>query len=118
MKVFRALTRIYVENLDSAVEFYEKLLGVKCDLRFLYSEVGLELASVGQFLLLCGSAEALKTFRDTQTTLIVDSVDEFKKFLERNETKIIRGPKIVPTGKNMTVKHPDGAIVEYVEHKK
>jgi len=24
----------------------------------------------------------------------------------------------VPTGMNMTVRHPDGAIVEYVEHKK
>lgn len=118
MKVLRTLIRIYVEDLDSAVDFYEKLLGVKCDLRFLYREVGLELASVGQFLLLCGSAEALKPFHDTQATLIVDSVDEFKQFLEQNGTEIIRGTKVVPTGKNMTVKHPDGAIVEYVEHKK
>lgn len=118
MKVLRTLIRIYVEDLDSAVDYYEKLLGVKCDLRFLYSEVDLELASVGQFLLLCGSEESLKPFRDTQATLIVDSVDKFKQFFELNGTEIIRGPKAVPTGKNMTVVHPDGVIVEYVEHKK
>jgi len=90
---------------------------VKCDLRFSYSEVGLELASVGQFLLLCGSEDALKHFRDTQATLIVDSIVEFKQFLELNGAKIIRGPKVVPTGSNMTVKHSDGSIIEYVEHK-
>ncbi len=117
MKVLRTLVRIYVKNLDSALIFYENLLGVKCDLRFSYSEVGLELASVGQFLLLCGSDDALKTFRDTQATLIVDSLDEFKQFLELNGGKIIREPKIVPTGSNMTVKHFDGSIIEYVQHK-
>ena len=118
MKVLQTLVRIYVKNLDSALEFYENLLGMKCDLRFSYSEVGLELASVGQFLLLCGSEGALKPFRDTQATLIVDSIVEFKQFLELNGAQIIRGPQVVPTGSNMTVKHSDGSIIEYVEHKR
>jgi len=116
MKVLQTLVRIYVDNLDSALAFYGNLLDVKCDLRFSYSEVGLELASVGQFLLLAGSEENLKLFRETQATLIVDSLDEFKKFLELNGAKIIRGPKIVPTGSNMTVAHSDGSIIEYVQH--
>jgi hypothetical protein len=29
---------------------------------------------------------------------------------------IIEQPKLVPTGMNMRVRHPDGMIVEYVEH--
>lgn len=117
MKVLRALVRIYVNDLGAALNFYENLLGVKCDLKFSYSEVGLELASVGPFLLLGGADADLNTFRDTNATLIVDSLAEFKEFLELNGGKVIRGPKIVPTGSNMTVKHSDGSIIEYVQHK-
>jgi predicted enzyme related to lactoylglutathione lyase len=116
MKVLQTLVRIYVEDLDSALVFYENLLGIKCNLRFSYSEIGLELASVGQFLLLCGSESALKPFHDTKATLVVDSLDEFKQFLELNGAKIIRGPKVVPTGSNMTVEHSDGSVIEYVQH--
>jgi hypothetical protein len=81
-----------------------------------YSEVDLELASVGSFLLLGGSESALKPFRDTKATLLVDSLDEFKTFLELNGAVIIRGPQKVPTGQNMTVKHLDGTVIEYVQH--
>ncbi|MBP2642519.1 MAG: hypothetical protein H6Q67_406 [Firmicutes bacterium] len=118
MKVLQTLIRIYVSDLDQTLAFYEKLVGVKCNLRFTYSGVGLELACVGQFLLLCGTEEALQPFRETQATLVVDSVDEFKNFLEVSGAKVIREPKSVPTGRNMTVKHPDGSIVEYVQHSK
>jgi hypothetical protein len=30
--------------------------------------------------------------------------------------KITEPPKRVPTGSNMRVRHPDGTVVEYVEH--
>lgn len=116
MKVLQTLVRIYISELDSALAFYEKLLGVKCNLRMQYSEVNLELASVGNFLLVCGSESALKPFRDTKATLLVDSLDEFKTFLELNGAITIRGPKKVPTGQNMTVKHLDGTVIEYVQH--
>jgi len=46
MKVLQTLVRIYVEDLDSSLNFYENLLGVKCNFKFSYSEVGLELASL------------------------------------------------------------------------
>ena len=29
---------------------------------------------------------------------------------------IVEPPKPVPTGSNMRVRHPDGTLVEYVEH--
>ena len=116
MKILQTLMRIYVSELEPALTFYENLLGVKCNLRFQYSEGNLELASVGNFLLLCGSEDALKPFRDTKATILVDSLDDVKQFLESNGAAIIRGPKIVPTGKNMTVKHFDGSIIEYVQH--
>lgn len=61
--------------------------------------------------------ERLKLFKNTQATFLVDSIIEFKDFLLDNGVTIIRDLKEVPTGMNMTVKHFDGTIVEYVEHK-
>lgn len=83
-------------------------------MRFAYPRVNLELASVGDILLIAGSEESLKSFQDTKGTFLVDSVDH----LQSSGAKIVRGPNGVPTGKNMTVKHPDGTIFEYVQHSK
>lgn len=116
MKIIKTLIRVYVEELDSALSFYENLLGIKTDMRFTLLQNNLELASVGNILLIAGSEQNLKPFQDTKGTFLVDSVDEFKYFLEQNGGKILRGPNNVPTGKNMTVEHPDGAIFEYVQH--
>ena len=112
------LNRFYVHDMDSAVEFYERLLNEKCSLRFKYSEVDLELAQVNNILLLCGSDEALQEFKATKATFLVDSIIDYKEFLLNNGATIIRDLKQVPTGFNMTVKHKDGTIVEYVEFKK
>jgi len=117
MRIKQTLNRFYVHDIDQAILFYETILNEKCKLRFKYTEVNLELAQVGNILLLSGSDEALKPFKDTQATFLVDSVLEFRDFLLNNGATILRGIKEVPTGLNMTVKHLDGTIVEYVEHK-
>ena len=118
MKIYEVLTRIFLnpEEIDRAVSFYENLFGQKCKLRFKYPEKGLELASVGSFLLISGSTNHLKPFRDTKVTLLVDSIDDLKEFLQEQGATILEEPKSVPTGRNMRVKHIDGLVVEYVEH--
>ncbi|HII93475.1 MAG TPA: VOC family protein [Methanosarcina sp.] len=116
MKILQTLSRLYVNDLRSVLEFYEDLLGSSVALRFKIPQIGLELAQIGNILLIAGSDEALKPFRSTQATFLVDSLDEFKAYLEERGAKILRGPNKVPTGRNMTVKHPDGSIIEYVEH--
>lgn len=118
MKVKKILTRLYVNDINPAIEFYKKLLNQDCNLRFKYTEMNLELAQIGNILILGGTDEALKPFKDTKVTFLVDSVKEFREFLLKNNAVIIRDLKEVPTGMNITVKHLDGTIVEYVEHKK
>jgi len=118
MKVEKILIRLYVHDIDETVKFYEKILNQKCDLRFKYSEMKLELAQISNILILSGTDDDLKPFKDTKATFLVDSIIEFKEFLLRNGAVIIRDLKKVPTGMNMTVKQLDGNIVEYVEHKK
>lgn len=115
MKVNKILTRFYVDEMDKSVEFYENMLNVKGSGRLKYTEMNLELEQVGDILLLCGSEEALQPFRDTKATFLVDSITEYREFLLNNGATIIRDLKEVPSGMNMTLKHLDGTIVEYVE---
>lgn len=118
MKILKTLSRLYVNDLESAIEFYEELLGTPVSRSIKISQISLELAQIGDILLIAGSDEDLKPFRSTQATFLVDSLDEFKAYLEEKGAKIIRGPTKVPTGRNMTLKHVDGSIIEYVEHTK
>ena len=119
MKIYKILMRIFVDSreLENSIHFYEKLFGEKCELKFKYPEKELELAMVGSILLISGSEDRLKPFTETKITLLVDSIDEFLEFLTTHDSTILEYPKSVPTGKNMRVKHPDGLIAEYVEHK-
>lgn len=118
MKIIKAFFRMYVNDLNDALPFYEELYGSKNQFRFKYDEMNLELASIGDLLLIAGSAEALRTFKKTKMTFVVDSLADFLSFFEKHKVKVISGPRQVPTGKNATVRHPDGTIAEYVEHKK
>ena len=118
MKVLQILSRVYINDIDAAICFYEGLLQEKCSSRFDYPQMKLEIARVRDILLIGGSDEALKPFMNTKATFLVDSVEEFKEFLLKNDATIIRDIQQVPTGFNMTVQHKDGSIIEYVEHKK
>jgi predicted enzyme related to lactoylglutathione lyase len=118
MKVLRSFLRIYLaqDKLDSTVAFYEGLFGARCNMRFKYSGAGLELASIGPVLLVAGPEDRLSAFGHTQATFLVDSLDEFRRWLTESGSEILDEPKKVPTGRNMRASHPDGTIVEYVEH--
>lgn len=50
-----------------------------------------------------------------QATTIVDTLEEVLAVVEREGGRTLDGPNDVPTGRNLTVRHPGGAIVEYVE---
>jgi hypothetical protein len=118
MTVKLILTRIYVNEINSAIEFYENLTNDKCVNRCEYKQVGLELARINNLLIIAGSDEALKPFRSTSATILVDSIKEYKAFLIDNGAEILNDIQSVPTGYNMTVKHKDGNIFEYDEHSK
>lgn len=101
--------------LNPTLAFYEDLFREKCRLRFVHSAVRLELAQVGNVLLLAGPEEGLRPFRSTAATFVVDDLAEFREFLVQSGAAILSEPKEVPTGRNMRVRHPDGLVVEYVQ---
>jgi len=118
MTIKQILTRIYVNDMDTAINFYERLTNEKCANRFEYKQVGLEIARISNLLIIAGTEKALEPFRETSATFLVDSISEYRDFLSSNDAVIIRDVQQVPTGLNMTVKHKDGVIIEYVEHVK
>lgn len=113
MTVLATLARVYVDDLDVALPTFVELTGEQPRLRFTYR--GLDLASVGGYLLLAGSEEALAPYRGTHAAAIVESIDRILSITEQHGGEILDGPNEVPTGRNLTVQHPGGATIEYVQ---
>ncbi|WP_236054394.1 VOC family protein [Streptomyces musisoli] len=111
--ILATLARVYVDDLDAALPTFVELTGERPRLRFTYRD--LDLASVGGYLLLAGSEEALAPYRGTHATTIVESLDEVLHITEQHGGEILDGPNEVPTGRNLTVRHPGGATIEYVQ---
>ena len=120
--VKEVLLRVFVppERFAATVRFYEIIFGTEQGLRFSYAERRLELASVGSgngsVLIIAGAEADLAPFKATVATFHVRSLAASRRALEAAGGEVIEAPKRVPTGSNMRVRHPDGSIVEYVEH--
>ncbi|HEY0330345.1 MAG TPA: hypothetical protein VGC77_14770 [Rhodopseudomonas sp.] len=119
MKVLNILVRrcVPLQRFEAAVGFYEQLFGQSARLRFDYPERELKLAQVASLLIVAGSAQSLAPFVDTEATFLVDEIEAFAASLPGQGAAIERPLKAVPTGRNMLVRHPDGMLVEYVEHR-
>lgn len=118
MRILKTVTPIYVNELEKILSFYEDLLQIKAGNRFYYTEKKLDIAVVGQFLLIGGTDEALANVRDISVSFLVDDMDAYREWLLDNGAVIRQDILKVPTGRNMIVKLPDGMVAEYVEHTK
>lgn len=119
MKVLNILVRRYLplDRFEDSVRFHEAIIGQKARLRFHYPAYNLELAQVASILFIAGTPESLAPFVNTHATFMVEGIAAFARHLPTVGAEIINGPKDVPTGQNMLVRHPDGTLVEYVEHR-
>ncbi|MGW1171774.1 VOC family protein [Streptomyces sp. NPDC002550] len=114
MKALATLARLYVDDLDRALPALRELTGQEVRTRFSYGAV--EVASIGGFLLVAGSEQALAPFREVQSTVLVDDLDGLHALVAAHGGEVLDGPREVPTGRNATVRHPGGVVLEYVEH--
>ncbi|MBV7508857.1 hypothetical protein KW850_27010 [Bacillus sp. sid0103] len=115
MKIKKIVNRIYVNDLEKAVQFYEGLFQTKAT-RFNYWSTGLDIAALGDFLLISGTDEALANVRDTPICFLVDDIHAYKTWLLENGAVIRQDITKDFSGFNMIVQQPDGTVVEYVEH--
>lgn len=115
-------TRVFVAPaaLRSVVAFYKALTGGRCSLHFPFPERGLELAAVSSpaasFLVIAGSEAALLPFRATVLTVLVEEIAAVIDELVPLGAVLVQGVTPVPTGYQARLRHPDGLVVEYVQH--
>ncbi|MEU9986722.1 VOC family protein [Streptomyces sp. NPDC048045] len=112
MEILGASLRICVDDLDTAIPFYERLTGGDA-LRF--ERGGVQVAAIGSFLLMSGPEAELEVLRKVAATIAVKDVAEAHRLLSDLGARIIAGPLPTPVGRNLLAMHPDGSIFEYVD---
>lgn len=114
MDILGATLRVCVDDLETAVPFYERLAGGPA-LRF--ERGGVQVAAVGCFLLMSGPEAELEILRKVSATIAVKDVDEAHAVLTELGARVIAGPVGTPAGRNLIAVHPDGAVYEYVDRR-
>jgi predicted enzyme related to lactoylglutathione lyase len=114
MEILGATLRICVDDLETAVPFYERLAGGTA-LRF--ERGGVSVAAVGCFLLMSGPPAELEVLRKVAATIAVKDVDETHAVLTELGARIVAGPIASPAGRNLIAMHPDGMVYEYVDRR-
>lgn len=116
----RVLARslIDVADLDNRIAFYERLLGVRADLRMPIPNFGgLELAAVGNLLLIASARGFTPIQRQTAFSLIVPSLAEQLERLQPLGVTVLEPVEEIMPGSRARVRYPDGALAELVEHR-
>jgi hypothetical protein len=114
MRIFRTYARVYTTDLNAVLAPLSTATDEPITSRFRMPN-GLELAAVGQVLVVAGDERTLEPYTATAATLIVDDLDECQVRLNQTGAQMVRGPQAVPTGRNLTAKLPGGVQLEYVE---
>ncbi|MFE3635481.1 VOC family protein [Streptomyces cellostaticus] len=112
MEILGATLRICVDDLDTAIPFYERLADGRA-LRF--ERGGVQVAAIGSFLLMSGPEAELEVLRKVTATIAVEDVTEAHRLLTDLGARVIAGPLPTPAGRNLLAMHPDGSIFEYVD---
>jgi hypothetical protein len=122
LQVREAQIRLFVppDRLRDAVAYYKALTGGRCTLHFPFPERGLELASVSSpavsFLIIAGDEANLLPFRETTLTMLVEDIEAVAPALLALGAQILQPVTPVPTGFQTRARHPDGLVIEYVQH--
>ncbi|MBB5126242.1 VOC family protein [Streptomyces griseoloalbus] len=114
MEILGATLRVCVDDIETAIPFYERLAGGRA-LRF--ERGGVQVAAVGCFLLMSGPAAELDVLRKVAATIAVQDVEETREVLAEMGADIIAGPLPTPVGRNLIARHPDGAVYEYADRR-
>ncbi|THA37199.1 VOC family protein [Streptomyces sp. A1547] len=111
MTITSVVLRRRVDDLEAASAFYEELTGEPAN-RFAFA--GLELAAVGPFLLFSGPDTVAERFAGVAATLGVADLDAVLAQGEAAGAEVVAAPAETPNGRRAVLRHPDGAVYEYV----
>lgn len=116
----RLLARLLIDldELDDRIALYERLQGVPADLRMPIPDFGgLELAAVGDVLLIASERRFTPVQRRTAYSLIVPSLTAQLGLLVPTGTTVVEPTEEIVPGRRARVRYPDGSLAELVEHR-
>ncbi|MFI2711441.1 VOC family protein [Micromonospora sp. NPDC018662] len=113
MTVLKTYARLWVDDLDTSLPLLRTLVGAEPDLRFGFGAI--ELAAIGDFLVIAGPATQRATYAHASATVIVDSLDTIVEELDATGGEVTTPEATSPTGRYLYARHAGGAEIEYVE---
>jgi len=117
MKILKTYSRVYTSDLDKTILFYSGLTNQKISQRFKIPDLDVEVAYIGDFIIISGKGEIMNQFRKVHSCCIVENIEKIKAFLVQNNSSVFLDIQTIPSGKNMIIQHPDGMTIEYIELK-
>ncbi|QFU90597.1 VOC family protein [Amycolatopsis sp. YIM 10] len=113
MSIRRTYARLWAEHLDEALPLLRQLTGAEPGLRLAFH--GVELAAIGDFLVIAGPEHERAKYAHATATVVVDDLDQLQRTLAAAGATITTPETAGPTGRFLYARHRDGAEVEYVE---
>ncbi|MET7640877.1 VOC family protein [Streptomyces sp. NPDC005438] len=113
MTILRTYARLWADDVESALPLLRRLTGQEPHLRFAFQ--GVDLAAVGDFLVIAGPAEERAQYAHASATVVVDDLDALRATLEDAGAVLTTPLTEGGTGRFLYARHPDGSGVEYVE---
>jgi uncharacterized glyoxalase superfamily protein PhnB len=120
--IIETFTRVFVDAdaLDPTCAFYRTLLGGEETMRFVYPEMGLELAAISSprlsVLIIAGPPSRRQPFEATRLTIKVDALEPVIEVLAKSGAEQLEPIQPTPVGRKTRFRHADGLIAEYVDH--
>jgi predicted enzyme related to lactoylglutathione lyase len=118
----RVFARVFCDMgaLAATVGFYEALMSVNMDMDMDIPEAGLHVVAVGPFLILEMDKEKLDRAgqaAQTRVTVLNASLDEAVARAVAAGAEVVQQRWEAPPGPGMRLRHPDGLLAEYLEHR-
>ena len=111
--ILKTYTRIFTTDPEGSLNLLRTLHGTEPHPRVTFAEW--TLIGIGDVLVVGGSEEALAPIRGSLGPWIVEDIEAVQRDLLAAGAVIVRELVNVPTGRMLYARHPDGAVVEYVQ---
>ena len=115
----RISTQVFCQpgQLIETVRFYEQLTQERLDMDMDIPEAGLHVVAVGSFLILELDTEQHGLASQTTVTVLNADLDQAVARQVAAGAEIVQERWEAPVGAGTRLRHPDGLIVEYLEHR-
>jgi predicted enzyme related to lactoylglutathione lyase len=118
MKIHHVLVRQHVDlsRFEESVRFYEGLFNEEARLRLTPVEGALHVAQVASVLLVGVGADMAGEMPDVRSAFLVDKLEDVVRDVVAQGARLVEAITTIETGQYALIRHPDGLLVEYVEH--